>query len=67
MQKRYETILDSVYNGQWKQAKEQTQSQCKTKPSMQAFIVGQVTLLLHLDEEEPELAITYLCLFRPSK
>ena len=62
---RIDHIVDSLINGQFKQAKEQTQYRCKTKPEKLARKVGQVIGAL-MDEENfdnPELAARYLNLF----
>ena len=59
-------IIDSLYNGQFKQAKQQTQYLCKTKPEKQAYIVGQVVgALCDIDgsRNNPDLAVRYLNLF----
>ena len=58
-------IIESLENGQLKQAKEQIQWKCKTKPEKQAFKVGQVVGAL-MDEDDynnPDLARRFLCLF----
>ena len=59
-------ILDSLYNGQFKQAKEFTLRGVKTKPMKLAHRVGQVVgALLGADgfTVRPDLAVRYLELF----
>jgi len=59
-------IIESLINGQFKQAKEQTQYRCKTKPEKQARIVGQVIGALCDPDgyrNDPSLAVRYLKLF----
>ena len=58
------SIIDSLINGQFAQAKEQTQRNCKTKPELQAYRVGQTVGAL-CDRGMPDLAATYLNLFNP--
>ena len=66
--KRYERIdhiIESLINGNFKQAKEQTQYGCKSIPEKQAKIVGQVVGAL-MDKDnynDPDLAVTYLDMF----
>lgn len=45
-QNELDTIVDSVYNGQMKQAKEQTLRGCRTKPAKLAYRVATVVKLL---------------------
>tara|TARA_R110002126_G_scaffold182742_2_gene331359 strand:+ start:416 stop:634 length:219 start_codon:yes stop_codon:yes gene_type:complete len=62
---KIEHIIDSLINGQFKQAKEQTQYRCKTKPEKQAYRVAQVVGAL-MDKEncdDPDMAVKYLKLF----
>lgn len=59
-------IIESMINGQFKQAKEQTQYRCKTLPEKQAYRVGQVVGSLCDPDgfyNMPDLAVTYLNLF----
>mgnify|MGYP001586460582 CR=1 FL=1 len=57
-------IIESLINGQFKQAKEQTQEGCKTNPERQARKVGQVVgTLCGPDYNMPGLAGNYLNLF----
>lgn len=59
-------IIDSLINGQFKQAKSQAQYLCKTKPEKQAYIVGQVVgALCDRDHvyNDPDLAVIFLSLF----
>ena len=62
---RIDHIVDSLINGQFKQAKEQTQYRCKTKPEKLARKVGQVigALVDTDDYNRPELAARYLNVF----
>jgi len=39
-------IVESIYNGQWRQAKTQLQQGCKTKPEVQARRLGWVVFQL---------------------
>lgn len=58
-------ITESLINGQFKQAKAQTQYKCKTNPEKQAYIVGQVVgaLVDPDNHNKPDLAVRYLNLF----
>lgn len=59
-------IIESLENGQFKQAKQQTQHLCKTKPEKQARIVGQVVGALcdpDGSHNNPDLAVKFLTLF----
>lgn len=58
-------IVNSLLNGNFSQAKEQTQYLCRTLPEKQAHRVGQVvgSLCDPLDRDMPDLAVTYLRLF----
>jgi len=63
---RIDHIIDSLIDGQFKQAKEQTQYRCKTLPEKQSRIVGQVVGALCDPDgyrNDPDLAVTYLNLF----
>lgn len=59
-------IIDSLHNGQFKQAKEQIQHKCKTKPEVQARKLAQVCSAL-IDPEgfhnRPDLAESLLNMF----
>lgn len=59
-------IIYSLINGQFKQAKEQTQYMCKTKPEKQAYRVAQVVGAL-VDPDgsynKPDLAVSFLNMF----
>jgi len=61
-------IIDSLINGQFEQAKEQTLNYPKMKPMELAFRVGQVVYTLTDNDEgfynNPSLAIRYLNLFK---
>ena len=59
-------IIESLLNGQFSQAKEQTQYRCRTKPEKQAYIVGQVVGALCDPDgryNKPDLGVRYLNLF----
>lgn len=61
-----EHIIESLINGQFIQAKEQTQYRCKTKPEKQAYIVGQIVGALCDPDgfhHNPDLAVTFLNCF----
>ena len=59
-------IIESMINGQYQQAKQQTQYRCKTLPEKQARKVGQVVGAL-MDKEHsdynPDMAARFLNLF----
>jgi nitrate reductase assembly molybdenum cofactor insertion protein NarJ len=55
-------IIASLVNGQFKQAKEETQKGCKTKPEKQGRKIGQVVGELMISDQ-PDLACRYLNLF----
>ncbi len=62
-------IIESLINGQFEQAKNQTQYLCKTLPEKQAYRVGQVVGSLCDPEgfyKNPDLAVRYLNLFNNS-
>lgn len=63
---RIDHIIDSLTNGQFKQAKAQTQYMCKTLPEKQAYKVGQIVGAL-MDKDgssyNPNLAVRFLNLF----
>ncbi len=67
--KRFERInhiIDSMINGQFKQAKEQTQYRCKTLPEKQAHRVGQVVGALCDPDHpnyDPDMAVRFLALW----
>ena len=59
-------IIDSLVNGQYRQAKEYAQHGRKTKPEAQARIVGQVVGALcdrASDNYDPDLAVVFLNMF----
>ncbi|WGH49536.1 hypothetical protein [Alishewanella phage vB_AspM_Slickus01] len=56
------TIIDSLINGQFKQAKEQITSGCKTKPYKLAHRVGEIVGVLHR-QGQIDLATRFLTLF----
>lgn len=63
---RISHIIESLQNGQFKQAKTQTQYLCKTVPERQARRVGQVVGALCDPDgnyKNPDLALQYLQLF----
>jgi hypothetical protein len=63
---RISHIIASMINGQWKQAKAQTQHLCKTIPEKQARKVGQVVGALTDPEHsdyDPDMAARYLNMF----
>lgn len=61
-------IIDSLINGQFKQAKELVQGGCKTLPEKQAYRLARVCCAL-VDPEgyhkRPDLAKSLLKLFKP--
>jgi len=62
---RIEHIIESLYNGQFKQAKKQTQYMCKTIPEKQAYKVGQIVgALMDIENyNDPDMAVQFLNLF----
>lgn len=64
---RIDHIIDSLVNGQFEQAKNQSQYLCKSIPEKQAYMVGQVVGALCDPDgahNNPDLAVRYLNLFR---
>jgi len=58
-----DTIIDSLENGQMKQAREQTVYRCKTKPVQMAYNVGTVVGALCDPDghrKNPDLAVRFL-------
>lgn len=45
-QEEIDTIIESLYNGQYKQAKSQVMEGCKTKPELLAYRVGFIIEIL---------------------
>jgi nitrate reductase assembly molybdenum cofactor insertion protein NarJ len=62
MDNRPHHIIESLINGQFAQAKEQTQKGCKTKPEKQGRKIGQVVQILESSDDH-DLACRYLNLF----
>lgn len=55
-------VIESLLNGQWRQAKEELQRGCKTKPEKQARKLGQV--IGHLcDTNRGDMAVRFLKMF----
>lgn len=55
-------IIDSLINGQFKQAKSQTLIGCKTRPEKLAYRVGSIVGAL-IENGKPDLAVKFLNLF----
>lgn len=56
-------VIESLINGQWSYAKEQTQYKCKRNAVKQAYRVGWVVFNLIAHEERQDLAVKYLSMF----
>lgn len=61
-QEEIDTIIESLYNGQYRQAKNQVMEGCKTKPELLAYRVGFIIDILR-DNGDSSEATRFLAQF----